>query len=353
MDFIGRMGDRGVDVPADAAAEPAWRPTPLQALELGETPAELHFIRDHFPVPRVDPCAWTFEITGSNRRMTLNARQIQALPRTTTSVVLECAGHRRTEMRPLPEGLPWACGAVSEARWTGTPIAPLLERAGVPATATELVLEGADSGPFEGRPGTHPFARSVPLEKSLDGEILLAYELNGEPIPVDRGGPVRAIVPGWYATDSVKWLTRAWFTETPFDGPFQLDEYRVRAHDEPPPGQRMTELPVHALITSPADGDGQPAGPTRVRGVAWGGREGIAAVLVRDTLGPWRQARMDPVRDRYTLVGWELPLTLGPGEHLIACRAIDGSGATQPDRPPSNPGGYANNAVHHVRVSVF
>jgi DMSO/TMAO reductase YedYZ molybdopterin-dependent catalytic subunit len=343
MDFLRNTTD---------ATDPAWRPTPLAALALGETPSELHFVRDHFPVPHVDPRTWTLELTGGRGRIRLGLQDIEALPGRTTRAVLECAGHRRTEVRPLPEGLPWECGAVSEARWTGTGLTALLERAGVPADAIEVVLEGADKGPFDGRPGTHTFARSLPLAKALGDEVLLAYACNGEPIPIDRGGPVRAIVPGWYATDSVKWLTRVWFADAPFDGPFQRDDYRLRRHDEPPPGRRMTGLPVHALITSPAPGERLAAGSTLIRGVAWGGSGGIAAVLVRDTLGPWRRARLASPGSRYALVNWELRSTMGPGEHELACRAIDHQGNTQPEDPPPNVGGYANNSVHRVRVAV-
>jgi sulfane dehydrogenase subunit SoxC len=332
--------------------EPAWRPTPLAALALGETPSDLHFVRDHFRVPELDPRAWTLELAGANRRLTLGLDDIRALPSRTARAVLECAGHRRTEVRPRPDGLPWECGAVSEARWTGTGLTALLEQAGVPAGTLEVVLEGADEGPFDGRPGVHRFARSLPLAKALGDEVLLAHQCNGEPIPLDRGGPVRAIVPDWYATDSVKWITRVWFSATPFDGPFQIDEYRLRRHDEPGPGQRMTELPVHALITTPADGERPATGSMLVRGVAWGGHGGIRAVLVRDTLGPWRRARLAKPRGRNALRTWELRCTLGPGEHELACRAIDAGGNSQPDEPPSNVGGYANNSVHRVRVTV-
>jgi DMSO/TMAO reductase YedYZ molybdopterin-dependent catalytic subunit len=340
-----------MDFIANATA-PAWRPTPLTALELGETPTDLHFIRDHFPVPALDPRTWSLELTGARRTISLDLAQIRTLPRHTGRAVLECAGHRRTEVTPLPDGLPWEAGALSEARWTGTGLAPLLHEVGVPSNAVELVLQGADSGPFEGRPGIHHYARGLPLEKALGGEVLLAYECNGEPIPVDRGGPVRAIVPGWYGTDSVKWLSRAWFTDHEFDGPFQADDYRLKHHDDPGPGERMTAMPIHSLITSPAGGERRAAGSVVVRGVAWGGQDGISAVLVRDSLGPWRRARLEPPRDEYSLVRWELRCTLGPGDHELACRAIDGTGGTQPDGPPSHAGGYANNSVHRIRVSI-
>jgi DMSO/TMAO reductase YedYZ molybdopterin-dependent catalytic subunit len=213
-----------------------------------------------------------------------------------------------------------------------------------------VVLEGADEGPFEGFPGTHNFARSVPLPKALDREVLLAYEMNGEPISVERGGPVRAVVPGWYATDSVKWLERVWFTADEFDGVFHAHEYRIREPGETGPGSRMTELPVNALITTPADGGRIPTGPVTVRGVAWGGAGGVEQVLVCIDGALWEPARLESRRGRYTRVGWTLECTLPEGPHQIACRAIDCDGQAQPDRPRPNVWGYANNSVHRVLV---
>ena len=180
--------------------------------------------------------------------------------------------------------------------------------------------------------------------------MLLAYEVNGEPISAERGGPVRAIVPGWYATDSVKWLDRVWFTAGEFDGVFQAHDYRFRPPGAPGSGRRMTELPVHALIISPTDGEERPAGSdARIRGTAWGGTGGIAQVLVRLDLGPWTQARITHPRGRYSLTAWELACPLDAGVHEVACRAVDQAGHAQPDRPAANVRGYANNAVHRVR----
>jgi DMSO/TMAO reductase YedYZ molybdopterin-dependent catalytic subunit len=331
---------------------PAWRPTPLAALELPEVPTGEHFVRDHFPVPALDPDTWLLEIHGDAERLVVDLERLRAMPARTLRTVLECAGHRRVEFDPVPHGVPWACGAVAEGRFTGASLRALLHAAGIPPGTLEVVLEGADAGEVEGFSGTHRFARSLPLEKALDRDVVLAYEMGGEPIAVERGGPVRAIVPGWYATDSVKWLTRVWFTPEEFDGVFQAHDYRLIAPGEPGPGSRMTELPVHALITTPADGERLSRRGLRVRGVAWGGAGGVEQVLVRVDEGPWEPAVLDPRRGAYARVAWTLEATLDQGLHEIACRAIDREGGAQPDRPPVNVRGYGNNAVHRVRVAV-
>jgi len=346
-------GARRVPSASPAAAPDLWRPTPLAALELADIPTELHFVRDHFPAPACDPGSWSLELAGSEQSLVLNLHRLRTLPRRTSRVVLECAGHRRAELKPIPPGVPWATGAVTEAQWTGASLRPLLELVGIPSQAREVVLEGADAGPVDGFHGTHRFARSLPLAKALDDHVLLAYRMNGEPIPSAHGGPVRAIVPGWYATDSIKWLDRIYFTDKEFDGVFQAHDYRLRAHSDPGSGRRMTELPVHALITTPADGESSlAAGAATIRGIAWGGTDGIARVLVRIDLGPWTPARLGPVGGPHARVSWELPCTLAAGVHEIACRAIDGQGIAQPDRPSANVHGYANNAIHRVRFKV-
>jgi DMSO/TMAO reductase YedYZ molybdopterin-dependent catalytic subunit len=320
---------------------------------LPEIPTELHFVRDHFPPPPVHPASWSLEVRGSSRTLTLDADALRLLPQRTLSVVLECAGHRRIEFEPTPPGLPWAAGAVCEACWTGASLAAVLELVGIPGEAFEVVLEGADAGRVEGFDGVHRFARSLPLEKALDRDVLLADQMNGEPIPLAYGGPVRVIVPGWYATDSVKWIDRIWFTDSQFGGVFQAHDYRFRQPGDPGPGRRMTELPAHALITSPAGGDTVLAGDDiPVRGAAWGGAGGIAEVLVQIDRGPWSPACLGRVTGRYARVSWEVHYALSAGEHEISCRAIDGTGRTQPDLPPQNVQGYANNAIHRITVAA-
>ena len=330
-----------------------WRPTPLRALEQVDLPSELHFVRDHFAAPDTSAASWSMQLTGTTGSVLLDVDAVRRLPRRTLSVVLECAGHRRAEFEPVPPGVPWAIGAVAEARWTGTSLGAVLEAAGIPPGAREVVLEGTDRGQIDGVGPIHRFARSLPLAKALDPDVLLAHEMNGQPISVDRGGPVRAIVPGWYATDSVKWLDRIWFTDEEFDGAFQAHDYRFRELGEPGLGRRMTELPVHALITTPAEGETVARAPElAIRGVAWGGTGGVAEVLVSIDRGPWVPAHVAPVKGPYTRVHWETRVQIETGEHELACRGVDGAGCGQPDHPPINVDGYANNAVHRVSFTV-
>lgn len=331
------------------SAPQLWRPTPLKALERAEVPSELHFVRDHFAAPVRSPGSWSLQLTGAARSVLLDVEALRRLPQRTISVVLECAGHRRGEFEPVPPGVPWATGAVAEARWTGTSLGALLERAGLPADTREVVLEGADCGQIDGAGPIHTFARSLPLSKALDPDVLLAYEMNGQPISVARGGPVRVIVPGWYATDSVKWLDRIWFSDEEFDGAFQAHDYRIREPGEPGLGQRMTDVPVHALITTPAENEtAVRARELSIRGIAWGGAGGVAEVLVSVDRGPWLPTRLAPKRGPYTRVHWEARAQIAAGAHELACRAVDGAGSAQPEHPPNNVDGYANNAIHRV-----
>jgi DMSO/TMAO reductase YedYZ molybdopterin-dependent catalytic subunit len=329
-----------------------WRATPLAALALTEFPAHLHFVRDHFGPPALDLSSWALTVTGRDT-MLIDLGRLRELPHRTLPVVLECAGHRRIEFEANPPGVPWGTGAVSEARWSGVSLVSVLQRAGIPSGTKEVVLEGSDAGPVDTFDGTHRFARSLPLSKAVDPDVILAYEMNGEPIPIDRGGPVRAVVPGWYATDSVKWLDRIWLTHADFEGVFQAHDYRLRVAGPAERGTRMTVLPVHALITSPADGEaGLRAGDTSIHGIAWGGRDGIAEVLVRVDGGAWIPARLAGSAGPYARTLWEARHPLTAGRHELQCRAADNAGEAQPERPPANLDGYANNAIHRVRVSV-
>jgi DMSO/TMAO reductase YedYZ molybdopterin-dependent catalytic subunit len=319
---------------------------------LPEVPTDQLFVRDHFPVPAVDRDSWLLEINGGTDRLLIDLERLRAMPTRSLRVVLECAGHRRAEFDPLPHGVPWGCGAVAEARFTGPSLATLLRAAGIPPGTREVVLEGADAGHVEGFTGTHSFGRSLPIAKALDRDVLLAYEMNGEPIAVERGGPVRAIVPGWYATDWVKWLSRVGFTGEEYDGVFQAHDYRLRAPGEPGPGARMTELPVSGLITTPGEAERFSGPNVTVKGIAWGGAGGVEQVQVCIDGALWEPARLDSRRGTYARVAWSLDCRLEDGPHEIACSAIDCEGQAQPDRPPVNVRGYANNAVHRVVVRV-
>jgi DMSO/TMAO reductase YedYZ molybdopterin-dependent catalytic subunit len=344
----------GALFPQSPAPEIRNVPAPLRALGERHLPTAAHFRREHFPVPEIDPAEWRLTVAGAVRTPAIvTLAELRSLPLRTQPVVLECAGHRRAELRPATPGLQWSTGAVSEALWAGVLLRDLLERAGVDRSAREVVLHGADRGPFADLPGTHSYSRSLPVRKALDPDTILAVEMNGDPIPPEHGGPVRAIVPGWYATDSVKWLERIQVSADEFDGPFQALDYRFATIEAAGPGARMERMPVHSLVTDPADAAVLDAGTVRVRGIAWSGAGAVTRVDVRVDDEPWRRAAIVGRSGRHGRTFWELVWDARPGVHEVAVRARDATGAVQPEEPVWNRGGYVVNAVHRVAVTVM
>jgi len=325
------------------STEPEIRPTLLDALACDGLPTELHFVRSHFGVPALDPETWTLEIDGAVRNershpiSELRERHVRS-----QTVVLECAGHRRNEYQPDTAGLQWGVGAVSEAQWTGVPLSDLLREASPTGGACEVVFEGADRGPHRSTSGQVTFARSIPMQRALARDVLLAWEMNGHPLPAKHGAPLRLVVPGSYAVASVKWLRRIIVLEQPFAGPFQTDDYQIN-------GEPLDGLKVNSLIVKPGDRSAVAAGTTEVSGVAWGGKGGIASVEVRYAGGPWQRAVVD-ARQATALHRWSIRLALPPGEHRLEARAKDRSGTHQPQQAPWNELGYANNSIHGVLI---
>ncbi len=332
--------------PSDAApAEPEPRAAPLEALGGGSTPLELHFERSHFAFPDSAPGVWSVEVGGAVRSpCTLPLDTLQALGSSSADVVLECAGHRRAELSPAVPGVAWGAGAVSQARWTGTPLGLVLERAGIGPEAVEVVLHGGDGD------GTS-FARALPLAKALEPSTLLAWAVEGGAIPRELGGPLRAVVPGHYAVDSVKWVRRLELVTEPFRGYFQAQDYCFFGAEGIAEGTPVRELPVSSLITVPAGGSNVVRGPLAVRGVAWGG-ERIARVELQVDSEPWREAAVEPAVGPHAFTPWSVEVDLEPGDHVLGARATDAAGRSQPDLPIWNARGYGNNSVHRVAISV-
>lgn len=287
-----------------------------------------HFLRDHFGLPS-KPGA---PLTVGTRKLTVG--ELQGWPQRELDVVLECAGHRRAEFSPLPEGVPWEIGAVSEACWGGVPLPTVLEHCGLALAADgHLVAHGADFGPTG--EGEDHFVRSLPAAKALDEDTLVAVTMNGEPIPALFGGPVRLIVPGWYATDSVKWLCRLESSSEEWPGYFQRSDYRLD-------GRRMGELRPQAIVTFYRDG--------LVNGLAWAGSAGITAVEVSVDGGSWLAAKITGRNGRYGRVFWTFHPPSDATE--ITVRARSGDGQLQPARAAWNSGGYANNSQQLFRLDA-
>jgi sulfane dehydrogenase subunit SoxC len=330
---------------------------PLEALRYDITPVGLHYLLIHFDIPQADEEAWRLEVGGRVRTpLALTMEELRRRPAATLPVTLECAGNGRARLDPRPISQPWLEEAVGTAEWTGTPLAPLLEEAGVADDAAEVVFGGADRGVQGGL--EHDYERSLPLADALREEVLLAYQVNGRPLPPQHGYPLRLLVPGWYGMASVKWLRRITVVDEPFGGYQQTGSYLIHA-DEDDPGVPVTRIEPRSLLEPPGIPEFESRfrflspGSHVLRGRAWSGRAPIARVEVSTDGGrSWRDADLGEQRSRWAWVGWSLPWEATAGEHLLCSRATDQAGNTQPAEQPWNTGGYANNAVQRVPVTV-
>jgi len=316
---------------------------PLEALRHDVTPVGLHYLLIHYDIPVVDP--GTYRLTIGDRAITLG--ELRAMERVTRPVTMECAGNGRALLQPRAVSQPWLLEAVGNAEWTGTPLKPLLE--GV--DCAEILFTGLDRGVEGGEP--QQYERSLPLEVARSDDLLLAYELNGAPLPPQHGFPLRLLVPGWYGMTSVKWLTRISFLDRPHTGYQNATAYRLR-ETEDDEGTPVTRIEPRALMAPPGVPDFMTrrrhadAGRITIEGRAWSGWADITRVEV-DTGDGWQEARLG---EAHGWRAWSYDWDATPGEHVLACRAFDASGRGQPDVPPWNLGGYANNAVHRVPVTV-
>ncbi len=335
--------------------EPLNCEAPPELLNADVTPTSQFFRRNHFGIPQLDGSAWRLEVGGLVRRpLRLSLDELKELRRVSTVAVLECAGNGRTLFSPSAEGEQWGLGAVGNAKWTGVPLADVLDAAGVLPEAVEAVFKGADRGTANRSRETIAFERSLSVADAKNSGALLAFAMNDEPLPTRHGYPVRLLVPGKYAVASVKWLTHITFSSTPFDGFFQAEHYVFEwPRDGKVMRQPVAEPRVRALITAPATGDQLPQRAVNVRGVAWSGKAPVTQVMVSVAGGDWQRATLIGTPDRASWQRWECPVELArPGEVAIRARATDGAGRTQPAWPEWNRLGYGGNFIHEVIVRV-
>jgi len=329
---------------------------PLEALRLPLTPVGLHYLLIHYDIPFVDAETWRLEISGT-RTLTLTLDDLRSRAAVELPATMECAGTGRARFDPRPASQPWLDEAVGTARWLGTPLRPLLEEAGLPDGTVEVVFHGLDRG-IEAAEPVAPYARSLQLEEALRDEVLLVYGMNGAPLPPQHGFPLRLLVPGWYGMTNVKWLARIEPTATPFDGFQNAQGYRLR-RDEADEGTPVDRMQPHALMAPP----GVPEFFSRARslgrgscvleGRAWSGWGRIAAVDVSVDGGEsWAPAELGDELGRWAWRGWTFAWNATPGEHTLCCRARDEAGNEQPPVAQWNVGGYANNGVQRVAVTV-
>ncbi len=331
------------------------RGMPLEAMRYDVTPAGLHYLLIHFDIPAIDPMLWRLQLGGSvNRSRTLSLEEIRAYPRRTIPVTLECAGNGRARLHPRPVSQPWLVEAIGTAEWTGTPLGPLLEEAGLAKDAVEVVFRGSDRGVQGGE--EHDYARSLTVADAMRPEVLLAYAMNGVALPPQHGFPLRLIVPGWYGMTSVKWLNSVEVVTDPFDGFQQTIAYRYQ-RDADDPGTPVTRMRVRALMIPPGIPDFFSRrrlvdhGRVTLAGRAWSGAGPVQRVEVAVD-GDWASAALDPPVGDFAWRGWSFEWDACPGEHELSVRAVDAIGDVQPLEQPWNYQGMGNNLVQQVAVTV-
>jgi sulfane dehydrogenase subunit SoxC len=327
---------------------------PLEALRWEVTPVGLHYLLIHYDIPRVEPASWRLRVRGE-RELALSLAELRGMPAVTRRVTLECAGNGRAHLDPRPVSQPWLLEAVGTAEWTGVPVRAVLDAAGIPAEAVQVVFTGHDRGVEEGE--EQAYARALPLAECEDGP-LLAYAVNGAPLPPQHGFPLRLVVPGWYGMTSVKWLASIELVREPFRGHQQERAYRIRSEPDDP-GTPVERIHPRSLLVPPGIPDfitrarRLAAGPCTVEGRAWSGYGEIAGVEVSaDGGASWAPAELGGPVPPGTWRHWTFAWEAEPGEHELCSRARDSAGHEQPVAAPWNVGGYANTSVQRVAVTV-
>ncbi|HEY0784059.1 MAG TPA: molybdopterin-dependent oxidoreductase [Thermoanaerobaculia bacterium] len=338
-------------------------PAPADLRANAITPNDLFFVRNHGDVPAVDPEAFRLTVDGLvERPLSLSLADLRRFASATVTATVQCAGNRRLELiahEPIPGELGWGTEAVSTATWTGAPLADVLAAAGPKGDAKHVLFSGRDETERHGHRFT--FGGSIPLGKAGGREVLLAYEMNGQPLPPVHGAPLRALVPGFIGARSVKWLSSLTLSATPSTNYFQAKAYRlfpqeVRAENVVwEDGLMLGEMCVNSVLTRPLDGEALPAGTVTVEGyaIAGGGRTVERVDLSLDGGTSWKQAELASVDSPWAWRLFRAALDLSPGSHEIVCRAWDSAAQTQPESVAHvwNFKGYMNNAWHRVRVT--
>ena len=333
---------------------------PFSRLDGFITPNESFYVRCHFPIPEIAEADWSLKIEGEvDAPFELSYDDLRAMPSQTIAATLECAGNNRIFLEPKAKGVQWGLGAVGNATWTGVLLSTVLDRAKLKAGAIEVILDGADEGQVDKTPtpaGKISFCRSLPLSKAR-ADVLLAYEMNGEKLSASHGFPLRAIVPGWYAMASVKWLRRLIVTDKPFNGFYQSLDYTYWDRSGPLPTLApITEQQTKAEIARPENGETIPANSTyRIHGAAWSGTAEIKRVEISfDSGNRWQAAKLlgEPVKNAWRLWEFDWRTPADASRHTIMARATDSSGFVQQASRGGDRGTYMINHLLPVEIEI-
>jgi sulfite oxidase len=332
--------------------------SPAQYFNSWLTPIPHFFVRNHMHEPsELDPETWQLTIGGEvEKPITLKLNDLFKLPTHSVVNTLECAGNGRGFFRPQVPGVQWGKGAVGTARFSGPRLRDVLDRAGVKPAGKFVMFRGLDEVPGK----VPPFIRSIPMEKVLDGDTLIATHMNGAPLPKHHGFPARALTPGWVGAASCKWLTEIKVLESEFAGNFMNPGYRFPNHPPQPGGSvkpedthPLTALNVKSVIAGPIDGAKLNAGSLTVHGAAWAGEADVVKVEISTDGGAnWNAAKLGNDHAHYAWSLWSYEWKAPSGDHTILSRATDHQGRVQPATPVWNPSGYLYNAYDRVTIHV-
>ncbi len=333
---------------------------PLEALRYPITPIGMHYVLVHFDIPDVDAASYELAVEGHVRQpLSLTLADLRSRPAVSMPVMMECAGSGRARLTPRPVSAPWHDEAIGCAEWTGTRLRGILEQAEMNDDAVELLFTGCDRGIDQDV--EHDYQRSLSIEEALREDVLLAYAMNGEPLPAPHGFPLRLIAPDWYGMASVKWLRSITAIAKPFEGVQQTVAYRYRGSEEDS-GSPVTRKKPHALMTPPGIPEflsrirHMRAGHTPVEGRAWSGYGAVRRVeFSADGGRTWADARVQQPVAKHSWSAWSYEWDAGEaGDYELCVRATDAAGNTQPlDAAAAwNQGGYGVNAVQRVAVHV-
>lgn len=343
--------------------------TPAHLLDDDVTPNSRHFVRNNGLVAdsavAMDAGGWQLTVDGEvDRPLTLSLDELKSrFEVVKLKLQLECGGNGRAAFNPPAKGNQWTVGAIGNAEWTGVRCRDVLQAAGLKSDARYTGYYGSDVH-LSGDPEKVVISRGAPMDKMLEEHTLIAFEMNGEPLPTLHGFPVRVVAPGWPGSVSGKWLKRIWVRNQVHDGPkmtgtsYRVPEYPVApGEDVPESAFRIIEsMPVKSLITSPETGGTLASGEkaVEVRGHAWAGDRGVAAVHVsRDFGATWQEAELSAAPNRYSWQRWRATVSFpSRGYYEVWARATDDTGVTQPFAIAWNPKGYLNNAMHRISLRV-
>ncbi len=333
--------------------------SPVEYFNTWLTPVPHFFVRNHMHEPsELDPAAWRLSLGGEvEKPVSLTLGELSKLETHSVVNTLECAGNGRSLHRPQVPGVQWGKGAVGTARFSGPRLRDLLQRAGVKSTGKHVMFRGLDEVPGK----VPPFIRSIPIEKALDADTLVAIHMNGSPLTRHHGFPARALVPGWIGAASCKWITEIKVLDKEFVGNFMSPAYRfpnqpgkpgdsVKPEDTHP----VTALSVKSVISGPSEGARLKSGRVAVHGAAWAGGADIAKVEISTDGGTtWSPATLGHAQAHYAWRLWTYDWKPGKsGDYTIMSRATDSQGHTQPPTAVWNPSGYLYNAIDQVNIHV-